>query len=163
MKKNNINWNKIGENIFNIFKSNSSLLFSGFTMIGLSLLCKKLNIPYQILTDPFTGINSTNNFTIRRGSDYISDMDTIYLMPNNAVEASMATIYKSLKPNDWESVKSDAASNIMDILSANSGNLSESTKIYAINILRGISDKANWNSTKNEINQYITEIGMGNY
>lgn len=161
MSKKKINWDNIGNNFMSAVSQNSGLLISGFLMIGLSLLCKKLNIPYQVLTDPI-GISSYNRgITIR--STQSDDTTKIYLMPNNAVEASMAAIYENLKSDDWDSTKKEAASNIMDILNANVGNLSESTKTYAINILRGISNKATWTSTKNEINQYITEIGMGIY
>lgn len=161
MSKKRINWDNIGNNLMSAVSQNSGVLISGFLMIGLSLICKKLNIPYQVLTDPI-GVSSYNRgITIRNSRG--DDTTKIYLMPNNAVEASMAAIYEGLKSSDWDSTKKEAAENIMDILNANVGNLSESTKTYAINILRGIANKAYWDSTKKEINQYIAEIGIGNY
>ena len=150
-----VDFKKFGNNALNVLKANSGTFVSGGIMICLALLCKKFDIPYQVLTDPFGG-----NYKIG-GSN--KEAAKLLLIPNNSIEASMAAIYDGLDKDDWESTKNTAAKQIMSILSSRKNDLDESTKTYAIGMLRGISEKCTWNSTKDTINSMIAKIGKDDF
>ncbi len=152
-----IDFRKIGDGALALLKTNAGTLIGGATMIGLGLLCKKFDIPYQVLTEPFGGGYVGSSRT------YVQPQTKLVLMPNNSIEASMAAIYEGLNADDWESTKESAARQIMSILVSRKGELQESTKTYAVNLLRGISEKSNWNSTKNHMNEMIAKIGKGDF
>lgn len=150
-----IDFMKLGEGAWNLVKGNSGTLVGGLCMIGMALLCKRLEIPYQVLTDPFT---------VDAKSKKYSDSGTkLFLVPNNAIEASMAAIYDGVQSDDWESTKQAAAEQIMAILSANKESLSENSKTYAINLIRGLAGKSRWSSTKDSMNRLIAKIGKGEF
>lgn len=145
---------RLGEGALNLLKENSGTIAGGLTMIGMALLCKKLNLPYQVLTDPYSfesyGVTRSNGQTTK-----------LVLIPNNSLEASMSALYEGISADDWESTKEDAANKIFSILSANRDDLQDSTKTYAINLIRGINEKSRWNSTKEHNNRLIARIGKG--
>lgn len=149
-----VDFKKFGNNALNVLKANSGTFVSGGIMICLALLCKKFDIPYQVLTDPFTG-----NYKIGGSKENAK----LLLIPNNSIEASMAAIYDGLDNDDWDSTKDAAARQIMSILSSRKNDLDESTKTYAIGMLRGISEKCTWNSTKDTINRMIAKIGKDDF
>lgn len=150
---------KIGNGVGCLLKENSGTIVGGFVMIGMALLCKKFEVPYQVLTDPFVFSSGTNSAPTQNTK--------LVIVPNNALEASMGAIYDGISKDDWESTKENAARRIFTILSNAKENsdddISEGTKTYAINLLKGISDKSSWNSTKDHINTLIAKIGMNNY
>lgn len=148
-----VDFKKIGNNALNIFKENSGTFISGGIMICLALLCKKFDIPYQVLTDPIGG-----GFTSRGDS---KEQTRLLLIPNNSIEASMGAIYDGLNKDDWDSTKEAAAKQIMSILASRKNDLDESTKTYTIGLLRGISEKCTWDSTRSSINRMIANIGKG--
>ena len=151
-----IDFKKIGEGAVSLLKANAGTLVGGITMIALGLACKKFDIPYQVLTEPFGG----GYF----GSKTSSGPNTkLVLIPNNSIEASMAAIYEGLDADDWDSTKETAARQIMSILTSRKSELQESTKTYAINLLRGIAEKSSWNSTKDHMNGMIAKIGKGEF
>ena len=155
-KKINIDFAKLGRGILNLLQSNAGTITGGLSMIALALLCKKLNIPYQVLTEPMTTDYSINATTPTGAAK-------MFLVPNNATEASMAAIYDGVSTKDWESSKEKAADQIYSILVSQKDGPTESTKTYAINLLRGIYEKSDWNSTKDHVNRLIAKIGKGEF
>ena len=147
---------RFGSGLGQIFKDNSGTIIGGGIMLGMALLCKRLDVPYQVLTDPFDF--GTAAKTPTKGK--------FILLPNNATEAAMSAIYDTLDSDDWDTTKEDAANKIYKILveaKKNSDGVSENTKTYAINLLRGIVEKIYWSSTKERVNQLIVKIGTDSF
>ena len=148
---------KFGNWTGEMLKSNSAMIVSGVTMIGFALLCRKLNIPYQVLTDPFVG-NS------RKGTYYGNDTGKVsqfIYLPSDAVEASIAAIYDGAANADWDSQRAAAAKEIFDILKVRKDDISDSTKTYAITMLRQICDEMDFDSGRRAVMSYISKIGKG--
>ena len=146
-----VNVARICMGILNTIKENSGAVAGGLTMLGIAAMCKKLNLPYQVFTEPF----NFNGYSVRAPK--------LLLVPNNAIEASMFAIYEGVSDNDFDSRKQTAADQIYSVLVTANKNeeLSENTKTYAINLLRGIIEKSFWSSTKDHITHLITKIGKG--
>lgn len=155
MKLKNIDWQKIGKNVGGLIRDNAGTLVSGSMMVALALICRKLDIPYQVLTDPYHVPIKT--YPEKQAST------SIYLIPNNPVEASIAAVANSAKDMDFDSTKERAAEKIMSILGANKDNLNDSTKNYAISMLQSISDTLDFDSTKSRILNLIVKIGKDDF
>ena len=155
MKLKKIDWQKVGKNVEGLIRDNAGTIVSGSMMIALALICRKLDIPYQVLTDPY-------HIPIKTCSEKPATT-SIYLMPNNPIEASIAAVANGTKDMDFDSTKERAAEKIMSILSANKNNLNDSTKNYAISMLQSISDTLTFDSTKSRVLNMIVKIGKDDF
>ena len=150
-------WSKVGLWCADMLRSNSGTIVGGLSMIGLALLCRKLNIPYSVLTDPFVGGTNRNTYY---GNDSGKVSQLIYL-PSDAIEASIAAIYDNAMHADFDSQRCSAAKEIYSILSARKNDISDTTKTYAITILRQICDHMDFDSGRKNVMAYISMIGKG--
>ena len=103
-------------------------------MIGMALLCRHLDVPYQILSDPFCSVRFEDRASKRDAS--------IMLVPNNPIEASIAAICNNVTSNTTPYYVNKAACEVVDILKSHS-DLEDSTLTYAICMLQGLADKIN--------------------
>lgn len=160
MSKFNINWSnafrKFGNWTGDMLRQNSGMIVGGVTMISLALLCRKLNIPISVLTDPFVG--GTKNTYYGNDSGKVSQL--VYL-PSDAIEASIGAIYDSAMRADFDSQRCSAAKEIYSILSARKNDITDATKTYAITILRQICDHMDFDSGRKNVMAYISMIGKG--
>jgi len=155
---NKFNYQKFGSWIGSVLQSNSGTIVGGLSMIGLALLCRKLNIPYQVLTDPYYGTRSK----IHPVDDSRDDFSLVYL-PNDAIEASISAIYDGAVHADFDSQRTAAVREIVSILAARKNDISDATKTYAITTLRMISKKMDFDSGRKTITQYISKIAKGEF
>lgn len=152
-----IDWNGIGIWISDSIRSNGGKIVGGITMIGFALLCKKLNLPFSVLTDPY---DSMNNMSV---SAQIPIVDTsIMLVPNNTVEASIVAICDNAKTMRDNYYKNQAANQILEILRKQK-TLDDSTKTYAVMCIRAIAATCNDNYYKNQMLRAIQSIAEGRY
>ena len=161
MSKFNINWvdafKKFGSWTGDMLRQNSGTIVGGISMIGLALLCRKLNIPYQVLTDPFGGVKGPSY------KDNTGRTASIVYIPSDAVEASIAAIYDGALNSDWDSQRCAAAKEIFEILVAQKDNTSDATKTYAITILKQLSEEMDYDSGRRTVTQIISKIGRGQF
>ena len=159
MKK--INWlnalKKFGLWTGDVLRSNQATIVGGMTMIGFALLCRKLNIPYQVLTDPFVGGGKRNTYY---GNDSGKVSQFIYL-PSDAIEASIAAIYDGALNANFDTQRTAAAREIFNILVARKDDISDATKTYAITVLRQIVDEMDFDTGRRQVLTLISKIGKG--
>lgn len=154
MKK--IDFKKIGLWGCEMLRNNSSTIVGGLSMIGLALLCRKLNIPYTVLTD---GYSSRDTYSSR---DLNTKPIPLMYLPSDPIEASISAIYDSSERSDFDSQRVNAAKEIMAILAAHE-ELPESTLTYAISTLRTIAGSMDFDSGRREITKIIAKIGKGEF
>ena len=121
-------WNKVGMWCADIFRNNSGTIIGGMSMIGLALLCRKLNIPYTVLTDPLRGTTY-----VKPEAPKVSQQ--ILYFPSDATEAAIQAIYENALNADFDSQRIAAGREIMTIVEAHKDDISEATKTYAIRYL----------------------------
>lgn len=156
MKK-KIDWTGFATWVNDSVRSNGGRIIGGLTMIGFALLCKKLNVPFSVLTDPYGTMNNVSTPT------QVSVMDTsIMLVPNNTVEASIAAICDSAKGMRDNYYKNQAVQQILEILRKQK-ELDESTKTYAVMCIRAIAATTNDNYYKNQMTRAVQSIAEGRY
>lgn len=147
VKKINIDTQQIENSVKGFLKSTLGTIIGSVCITGISAVCRKLDLPTAF--NPY---------------DFEPMKPRLMLVPTNAVEASMVAIYESLSRGDWDSTKENSARQIYSILKESydkDSQIQDSTKTFAISLLRDISSMASWNSTKERINDYIVKIGKG--
>jgi hypothetical protein len=150
----NINYQKIGDWMMDMLRSNSGTIVGGLSMIGLAMLCRKLNIPYTVLTEPYTGRSYVK-------PEAPNAATPILYFPSDAVEASIQAIYDGALNADFDSQRCASAREIMSIISARKDDISETTKTCAISYLRLIADEMDFDSGRKTIMSYISKIAKG--
>lgn len=159
MSKLKINFAKIGESAMSLLKANAGPIVGGLSMIALGILCQKLDLPYNILTDPYT-VSRKTMYTPRVNQ---TAQSMIMLVPNNATEASIAAIVNSAKNMDYDSQKVSAAKQVMSVLSSNKDNLTEASKTFAITMLQNLTSELDYDSNINAVNDLIMKVGKGEF
>lgn len=156
MKK--IDFKKLGSWTLELLRNNSSSIFGGLSMIGLALLCKKLNLPYAVLTDtPYGEDHCFSN----HGRD-VQGLNSVVLLTNDPVEVSIGSIYEAATTYSFDSQKIKAARDIFGILSANKNKITNpGVYSYAITTLKNLSQAMSFDSSKKEVLDLITKIGRG--
>lgn len=149
-------WSKVGMWCADIFRNNSSTIVGGLSMIGLAMLCRKLNIPYTVLTEPYTGRSYVKPEAPKANAQ-------ILYFPSDAVEASIQAIYDGALNADFDSQRCAAGKEILSIVSARKDDISEATKTYAISYLRLIADEMDFDSGRKTIMSYISKIAKGEF
>lgn len=155
MKHIKINWARIGSWTMDMLRGNAGTIVGGISMIALALLCKKLDIPYQVLTDPFGGVQ-TGNTTVQ------STGTSLVLMPTNAVEASIAAICDNAKNTRDPYYKNEAVKQILDILKSAEED-DESVQTYAIMCINAIVATTNDGYYRDRMMKAVSNIGKGVY
>lgn len=153
MNKFKPDWSRIGAFVVDGLRSASGPVLSGLGMLGLALVAKKLNIPYQVLLDPsysmrsgkVTQFPSASNFTI---------------MPNNSIEAAIGAIFDGSR-NCSDYYKNRAADKIYNLISESPEILNDRTKSYAIMVLNTIAQSCTSSYYANNIVELIAKIGAG--
>lgn len=156
MKHIKINWQRIGSWTMDMLRGNAGTIVGGVSMIGLALLCKKLDIPYQVLTDPFGGAQ-TGSTTVQ------STGTSLVLMPTNAAEASIAAICDNAKGMRDPYYKNEAVKQILDILRSTDDDEDDSIKSYAIMCINSIIATTNDGYYRDRMMKVISSIGKGDY
>lgn len=146
-----VDWSRVGNWTADMLRSNSGTIVGGLSMIGLALLCRKLNIPYTVLTEPFTGRTYVK-------PEVPKPATPILYFPSDAVEASIQAIYDGALEADFDSQRCAAGREILSIVSARKDDISEATKTYAISYLRLIADEMDFDSGRKTIMSYISKI-----
>ena len=149
-------WSKVGMWCADMLRSNSGTIVGGLSMISLALLCRKLNIPYTVLTDPFTG------GTHIKPEPPKAPQQIVYF-PSDATEAAIQAIYDNAMHADFDSQRIAAGREIMAIVEAHKDDISEGTKTYAISYLRLIADKMDFDSGRSNIMRQISKIAKGEF
>lgn len=152
----NINYQKIGDWMTDMLRTNSGTIVGGLSMIGLAMLCRKLNIPYTVLTEPYTGKSYVKPEAPKTNAQ-------ILYFPSDAVEASIQAIYDGALNADFDSQRCAAGKEILSIVSARKNDISEATKTYAISYLRLIADEMDFDSGRKTIMSYISKIAKGEF
>lgn len=147
-----INFARIGEGALNLFKQNGATIVGGLIMIGLGLLCKKLDIPVETVSNPYDSL-----FSVEPKKPDVR----LVLIPNNTVESSVSAIANAAIKSASSYSKEQASKKIMDVLRSNKAELSDTTKQFAITSLRYIADSTSSSYTKEQIFNRIAEIGKG--
>ena len=150
----NINYQKIGDWMMDMLRTNSGTIVGGLSMIGLAMLCRKLNIPYTVLTEPYTGKSYVKPEAPK------ANVQILYF-PSDAIEASIQAIYDGALNADFDSQRCAAGKEILSIVSARKNDISEATKTYAISYLRLIADEMDFDSGRKTIMSYISKIAKG--
>lgn len=150
----NINYQKIGGWFADMLRSNSGTIVGGLSMIGLAMLCRKLNIPYTVLTEPYTGKSYVK-------PEVPKPATPILYFPSDAVEASIQAIYDDALNADFDSQRCAAGEEILSIVSARKDDISEATKTYAISYLRLIADEMDFDFGRKTVMSYISKIAKG--
>ena len=149
-------WNKVGMWCADIFRNNSGTIIGGMSMIGLALLCRKLNIPYTVLTDPLRGTTY-----VKPEAPKVSQQ--ILYFPSDATEAAIQAIYENALNADFDSQRIAAGREIMTIVEAHKDDISEATKTYAISYLRLIADEMDFDSGRSNIMRQISKIAKNEF
>ena len=149
-----INIGAIGSFVTDMIRSNSRTIVGGLSMIVLGVLCKKLDIPYDILIDPFEP-----SYTPRK-SNSRNSVNIPFVMPNNSVEASISAICDSACATHDAYYKNQAVNKIIDILKSKN-EIDETTKTYAIWCIKSIISTTNDAYYINCMNNRIVDIGKG--
>ena len=157
-----IDWENVAKGVSktcgDILSAGMPLIVSGGATIGLALICKKLNIPYDVLTDPY-GLRAES----RSSGGKSSYPSSIMLVPNNPVEAGIAAVASSIGTSSSEYYIAQAADQIKDILSSNQESISASTMTYTITMLKTLADKCKSTFYRNEIIEIIADISKGDF
>lgn len=145
----NVNWSKVGNWFGDVLKTNSGRIVGALAMIGLGLLCKKLDVPVEVLSDPFSTINrpkpkTTNSVAV-----------SMLYMPKTSKENAIATIAKNVDSGSLDCHKLDAVKKIYSLAE----DASESEKNYAISAIGLIMGKMSLASNKGLAEDYITQLG----
>lgn len=151
-------WERFGKVTSEMLKENAGLILSGLSSIGLALLCRKLDIPFDSLNDTIhydRPPRRNQNRTIRPSSSYI--------IPRNATESAISAIYTSASNTYTDSAKKDFANDIFSILKDNSESLDETTKIYAISVIQKIATSCYSDTYRRDITKIISKIGKGEF
>lgn len=159
MKHIKINWQRIGSWTMDMLRGNAGTIVGGVSMIGLALLCKKLDIPYQVLTDPFGG-DYTSSAKSRPSANFVES--SLILMPNNAAEASIAAICDNAKTMRDDYYKNKAVGQIVDILES-ADEVDDNVRTYAIMCIRSIAAVTNDGYYRTKMIEVISNIGKGEY
>lgn len=146
-----VDWTKVGNWTADMLKSNSGTIVGGLSMIGLAMLCRKLNIPYTVLTEPYTGRSYAK-------PEVPKPATPILYFPSDAVEASIQAIYDGALNADFDSQRCAAGKEILSIITARKNDISETTKTCAISYLRLIADEMDFDSGRKTIMSYISKI-----
>lgn len=149
-------WGKVGMWCADIFRNNSSTIIGGMSMIGLALLCRKLNIPYTVLTEPYTGKSYVK-------PEVPKTSQQILYFPSDATEAAIQAIYDNAMNADFDSQRIAAGREIMEIIESHKDDISEATKTYAISYLRLIADEMDFDSGRSNIMRQISKIAKGEF
>ena len=152
MSKFKVDFAKIGESATNLLRQNSSTIVGGLLMIGLGLLCKKLELPVETVTNPYDSFWPVET----KGQT-----PKLVLIPNNTVESSVCAIANAAIKTTSNYSKEQAAKKIMEVLRSNKAELSDPTKQFAITSLRYIADSSYSSYTKEQLFNKIAEIGKG--
>lgn len=148
-------WNKIGGYVIDSVRNASGPILSGIGMLGLAMIAKKLNIPYQVLLDP--------SYSMRSGKiAQISNSSGLAIMPNNSVEAAIGAILESSRSNS-DYYKFKDAQKIYDLIAYNIDILDDRTKSYAIMALNNMANACNSSYYTSNIVELIAKIGSGDY
>ena len=151
MKK--INWQKVSAWSLDMLRTSGKPILGGLGMIGLSLLCKKLDVPYQVLLDPsYSTTRSVRAAAITPG---------LVMMPNNKVEAAINAIYENIRSQASDYYRYESAKKIVEILEENAIDLSDRTVSYAIMALNNISQTISSSYYKNCLTDEIAKIAKG--
>lgn len=153
-----IDFAKVGKGILSVLQSNGGTIVGGCTMIGLALLCKKLNLPYEVLLD-------SNQYNPRQtySNCGATESNNLVLIPSNMIESSISAILSSAKNTSSTYTKETAIKKIVSILEANKENLDERTLQYAIVALRSIG-KSTYSTYVNDlVMNAITNIAKKEY
>lgn len=155
----NFNLEKFGDWTWNFIKSNSSAIVGGLGMIGLAMLCKKLDIPYQVLTDP------CYKFSTKSSKNEPYTAPTWYFMPNNPGEAAIASIVDAALKYDFDYKKVEAAKQVFSIVESKKENdeSDDSLVTYAITTLQRLTDSMDFDSYKKDVLSIIAKLGKGEY
>lgn len=155
----NFNLEKFGDWTWNFVKNNSATIIGGLSMIGLALLCKKLDIPYQVLTDPYYKFSSKPS----RNESYTAP--TLYLMPNNPGEAAIASIIDAAVKYDYDYKKVEAARQVLSVVKSKKENdeCEASLVTYAITALQRLTDSMDYDYQKENVLKIIASLGKGDY
>lgn len=146
------NWSKIGLWCADVFRNNSSTIVGGMSMIGLALLCRKFDIPYTVLTDPYYSAPKVKT------TSSSSSQQQIMWIPSDSVEASIQAIYDGTTNMYSDYNKESAAKEILSIISARKDDISEATRSYAIAYLRMIADSMYSDYHRDNIMKMISKI-----
>ena len=149
-------WSKVGMWCADIFRNNSSTIVGGLSMIGLAMLCRKLNIPYTVLTEPYTGRSYVK-------PEPPKTTQQILYFPSDATEAAIQAIYDNAMNADFDSQRIAAGREIMGIVESHKDDISEATKTYAISYLRLIADEMDFDSGRSNIMRQISKIAKGEF
>lgn len=149
-------WSKVGMWCADIFRNNSSTIIGGMSMIGLALLCRKLNIPYTVLTEPYTGRSYVKPEPPKTSQQ-------ILYFPSDATEAAIQAIYVGALNADFDSQRIAAGKEIMEIVESHKDDISEATKTYAISYLRLIADEMDFDSGRSNIMRQISKIAKNEF
>ena len=155
-----VNWEQVGAWFNSAIQSNSGKIIGGFTMIGFAILCKKLNIPFSVLSDPY-GSMASYQPPVQPTTTIIDP--AVIMVPNNALEASIGAICDNGKNTVDAYYKWQACNQIMEILRAQKGTVEESTKTYAIMCIRSIAASTSDAYYKNQMMRKIQNIAKGVY
>lgn len=155
----NFNFEKFRDWTWNFVKSNSATIVGGLSMIGLALLCKKLDIPYQVLTDPYYKVSTRSD----RHDNYPAP--AFYLMPNNPGEAAIASIIDAAVKYDYDYKKVEAARQVLSVVESKEENDECDTSLvtYAITALQRLTDSMDYDYQKENVLKIIASLGKGDY
>lgn len=159
MKKININWSRIASTVASAAQSSAAPIFTGLGMMGLALLCKKLDVPYQVLLDPSYTMNA------RKSSMHSVTAQTgpLMFLPGNSTEAAINAIVDSMSSNDADYYICQSAEKIYEMLGDASEPVSDQTRTHAIMAINNLS-KMMWSSYyKKKASDLIAKIGCGDY
>lgn len=151
-----VDWTKVGNWTADMLRSNSATIVGGMSMIGLALLCRKLNIPYTVLTEPYTGRSYVK-------PEAPKTTQQILYFPSDATEAAIQAIYENALNADFDSQRIAAGREIMTIVEAHKDDISEATKTYAISHLRLIADEMDFDSGRSNIMRQISKIAKNEF
>lgn len=155
MKK--LNWSKIGAGLYETLQNVAPPLLGGAGMICLSLICKKLNVPYQVLLDPSY---SSPQRVVRSNP---MTLPTMMAMTDNSTEMAIYAIYDGIKSQSSDYYKANAADQIFNLLGDSELPITEQTKKYAILCLNNISRSMRNGYYQNCVTDLVAKIAKGDY
>lgn len=159
MKKFNVDWQKFGSLLTSAAQSSAAPIITGLGMMGLALICKKLDVPYQVLLDPSYSMNA------RKSSMCSATAQTgpLMFLPGNSTEAAINAIVDSMSSNDADYYICQSAEKIYEMLGDAPEPVSDQTKTHAIMAINNLS-KMMWSSYyKKKASDLIAKIGCGDY
>lgn len=157
MSKFKFDWARFGRSLLDTAGASSAPIITGLGMIGLGLLAKKLNIPYQVFLDPGY---STRSARITR---FPQNASPIVVMPNNSIEAAISAIYNGLSQESSDYYICEGARKIYNMLSNTDMVADDKTRTYAIMTLSNLSKITGSSYYANEITKMITKIATGDF